>query len=356
MLLDEPDDAARYLRRTPAVVNEVLSEYGTLVQRALFDFLPDHEPKRYLYDLVAEYPRRAGRMMRPALCLASAKAHGASIDQAMDAAIAVELLHNALLVIDDIQDGSEERRGKPSLHRAHGIPLALNAGSALTVLSLVPLLKSVQGCGPFVALRIFEQAVRTAQACAEGQAIELGWRADNVLDVTPADYLRMVLLKTCSYSTIYPLTIGALIGTGESTVDRSLTRYGYFVGAAFQIQDDILNLDGDHLQYGKELGGDIWEGKRTLITISLLEDCTPEERERVVSTLGKERTDKTPDEVDEVLQLIRKYGSVDRARRQAQAILGAARHEFARYAPRLAPGRDRAFIEGMIPWVIEQLA
>lgn len=354
-MLDEIEDAPAYLRRTPDVVSEVLSEYGELVQRALFDFLPDHEPKRYLYDLVSEYPRRAGRMMRPVLCLASAKAHGASIEQAMSAAIGVELLHNALLVIDDIQDGSEERRGKASLHREHGIPLALNAGSALTVLSLVPLLKSVRSCGPFVALRIFEQAVRTAQACAEGQAMELGWRADNEIDVTPADYLRMVLLKTCSYSTIYPLQVGALVGTGQPSVDRALMRFGYFLGAAFQIQDDVLNLGGDHDQYGKELAGDLWEGKRTLITIALLRDCNAEERREVVLTLGRAREDKTDEEIDRVLTLIRKYRSIDCARRQAQAVLGAATHEFERYAPRMLPGRDRAFLAGMIPWVIEQL-
>ncbi len=344
----------RTVHSTPDVVRECLAEYGALVRQALLDFLPDREPRRYLYDLVSDYPRRGGRMMRPALCIASARAHGASVEQAIHAAVSIELLHNALLVVDDIQDGSDERRGRPSLHQLHGVPIALNVGSTMTVLSLVPLLESVTSCGPLVALRVFNEAVRAAQACAEGQALELGWRLDNRLDVSEADYLRMVTRKTCSYSTIYPIHAGALIGTREVEVAPSLLRYAHLLGLAFQIQDDLLNVDGDHAQYGKELAGDLYEGKRTLLTIALLQRCTEDERRGFEAFLATPRAAKRADEVAAILDRLRAYDCIGYARRFAHNLLGAAQYEFERYATRLAPSRDREFLHGVIPWVIEQ--
>src|SRR5215467_12555838 len=94
------------------LVTETLHEYGALTQRALKHYLPDKEPRRFLYDLVADYPQRGGKMMRPSLCIATARAFGASLEEALGSAIAIELMHNALLVHDDIEDESEERRGR----------------------------------------------------------------------------------------------------------------------------------------------------------------------------------------------------------------------------------------------------
>lgn len=339
---------------TPASVPEQLAEYGALAREAMLEFLPDREPRRYLYDLVQDYPRRGGRMMRATLCIASARAHGARIEQALHAAVSIELLHNALLVVDDIQDESEERRGQPSLHQLHGVPIALNVGSTMTVLSLVPLLESVTTCGPMVALRVFNEAVRAAQACAEGQAMELGWRRENRLDVDEEDYLRMATRKTCSYSTIYPIHAGALIGTRRAEVDVALLRYAHLLGLAFQIQDDLLNVDGDHARYGKELAGDLYEGKRTLLTIALWQRCDDAQRQAFATFLAKPRADKRPDEVAEVLGWLRDHDCIAYARRFAHNLLGAARLELERYADALPPSRDRDFLFGIIPWVIEQ--
>ena len=148
-----------------------LEEYGSLTRNALQDFLPREEPKRYLYDLIADYPRRGGKMLRPSLCLATASVFGASRDDALNAAVSIELLHNALLVHDDIQDESDERRGRPTLHQLHGVPLAINAGDALGFFSLRPLLEGSLRLGARMTLRIFEEADRMAQESAEGQAL-----------------------------------------------------------------------------------------------------------------------------------------------------------------------------------------
>src|ERR1700722_18579941 len=164
---------------TSVLVPEILNEYGALTRVKLREYLPTCEPRRHLYDLVSDYPRRGGKMMRPSLCIAAARAFGASTDDALDTAVAIELLHNALLIHDDIEDGSQERRGRPTLHAEHGIPLALNAGDALTLVSLRPWIATHGRLGGQVAMRIIEETEWMALASAEGQALELGWRADN---------------------------------------------------------------------------------------------------------------------------------------------------------------------------------
>src|SRR3954462_12977725 len=125
------------------LVAQTLGSYGGVVSAEMRRYLLGAERpdlRRYLYDLVADYPGRWGKMMRPSICLATAQAFGASMQAAVPSAASIELLHNSLLIHDDIEDESDERRGAPTLHRLHGLPLALNAGSALSLMSLYPLL------------------------------------------------------------------------------------------------------------------------------------------------------------------------------------------------------------------------
>ena len=89
----------------------MLREYGDLTRAALTRYLPSREPRRYLYDLLSDYPQRGGKMMRPSMCIAAARVFGAPLEDAMRTAVAIELIHNALLIHDDIEDGSEKRRG-----------------------------------------------------------------------------------------------------------------------------------------------------------------------------------------------------------------------------------------------------
>src|SRR5438552_4094918 len=293
------------------LVAAMLDEYGTVTRVALCDYLRPRAPQRHLYSLVADYPRRGGRMLRPSLCIATARAFGAELEDAVHAAVALELLHNAFLVHDDVEDESDERRGRPTMHVLHGVPVAVNVGDALTLLGLRALIDNRGRLGPRLAVRILEEAERMAREAIEGQAIELGWRRDNALRLSDSDYLEMVLKKTCWYTTIYPSRVGALIGTrSDRDLDRFI-RFGFFLGAAFQTQDDLLNLEGDRARYGKELDGDIWEGKRTLMLISLLRDATPAERERLAGFLARERRERQPAEVGWVRERMEAYGCLD---------------------------------------------
>lgn len=342
------------MKRGEALVRSVLEEYGALTRRALRRYLPAAEPRRYLYDLVSDYPGRGGKMMRPSLCIATARAFGARAEDAVRAAVAIELFHNALLVHDDIQDESQLRRGRPSLQVLHGMPLALNAGDTLVMLSLTPLAEYRLQFGLKVPLLLIEEIQRMARESGEGQALELGWRRDNVVDLSEADYFEMVLKKTCWYTTIAPMRLGALIGIRDMLPELEiLIRFGFFVGTAFQIRDDVLNLTGDE-RYGKELYDDLLEGKRTLMLIHLLSHATTAEYERVCAFLASPREERIGEPVRWVVERMKHYGSIDYAQEIANGLAGAAFHEFSRLFDRLPDSRDKRFIADLITWVLER--
>ena len=337
-----------------SLVSSMLQEYGEATRALLFQYLPSEEPRRYLYDLAGDYPRRGGRSFRPSLCIATARAFGAPTELALRTAVSVEMIHNAMLIHDDVEDESEQRRGKPAMHVTEGVPIAINVGDFLSLLSMRPLLDNRSLLGPELSLRILEETERMARESAEGQAFELGWRRDNVTDVSEADYLLMVLKKTCWLGTIHPSRVGALIGArGSMDLDRCI-RFGFFLGAAFQIQDDLLNLDGDVVAYGKELGGDIREGKRTLMLIHLLANCSKTEHARLSAMLGQPREARADDDVRWVRARMDHYGSLDYARQVAHGLAGAAQYEFDHLYGNLPESRDKQFLKALPVWVIER--
>ena len=339
--------------QTPKLIPEMLKEYGVMTREAIQTYLPTGMPRQYLYDLLSDYPERGGKMMRSTICLATARAFGSRLEDALLSAVAIELLHNALLIHDDIEDGSEERRGRPTLHKLHGIPLALNAGDTLSLLSLRPLMDNMQRIGPGLALSIFKETERVAWESAEGQAMELGWCRDNCNDLNDQDYLVMVLKKTCWLAIIHPSRIGALIGTRGRINLQPFIRFGFFLGSAFQIQDDVLNLFADD-RYGKEINGDIWEGKRTLMFIHTYQKANPKERQRLGEIMTLSRDQRTPEQVTWVRQLMDIYGAVEHARRIAHGLAGAALKEYASIYDSLPDSRDKQFIRGLPTWVFER--
>jgi geranylgeranyl diphosphate synthase, type II len=335
------------------LVPTLLSEYGAMTRSALLDYLPAREPRRHLYDLVADYPQRGGKMMRSSLCIAAACAFGARPQDALEVAVSIELLHNALLIHDDIQDDSEQRRGRPTLHLEHGVPLALNAGDTLTLISLRPLIENHGRFGGDLTLKIVRETERMALTSAEGQAMELGWRHDNVIDLNDADYLQMVLKKTCWLATIYPIRVGALIGTRGAVDPELFMRFGFFLGATFQIQDDLLNLVADQ-SYGKERDGDLWEGKRTLMLIRLFRESAPPARDRLAAILRTERRERTAGDVAWIRAQMDRYDCIEYARRYAHRLAGAALHEYSLAFAGVPESRDKRFLEEMVTWVVER--
>ena len=337
-----------------ALVQEKVAEYGALTRARLNEYLPDQEPRKYLYDLVAAYPDRASSMLRPALLIAAARAFGAGTDDALDTAAAVELMHNAMLVHDDIEDLSELRRGAPSLHQRAGVPLAMNAGDALSLLCFQPLLANASTLGIAVTLKILEEALETMFQSVEGQAWELGWRADKIYDLDTSDYLRMITKKTAWYTAIFPCRAGALIGTRQELDRDQFVQFGYFLGATFQIQDDILNVAGERAIYRKDFGGDIVEGKRTLLLIHLFKNASPGDVGRLKDYFALAYGQRREESVGWILEMMEHYGSVEFARSCARRYAGAALFEFSRAFEAAAESEDVAFIEALVLHALER--
>jgi geranylgeranyl diphosphate synthase type II len=239
--------------------------------------------------LLLDYPRRGGKALRPALSIAVCLGLGGQLDAILPTAATLELYHNAFLIHDDIEDESWWRRGKPTMHIDHGVPIAVNIGDAMLSLSLQPLLDNVERIGLGPALRILRAVAHMTRRTVEGQAIELEWVRSNAWRLDDADYLTMVELKTSWYSFITPLQAGAIAAGVDPDRLEPLESLGRHLGAAFQITDDLLNLRADPEEYGKEIGGDLWEGKRTLMLLHTLRTARLRDRMRALQILARRR-------------------------------------------------------------------
>jgi len=334
-------------------VEDVLRGYGDIVRDLVGRLVDRRSGNPWLDDLVADYPRRPGKALRPAILLAACQAFGGDPDDAASAAVGIELLHNAFLVHDDVEDDSELRRGRPTLHRLHGMPLAVNAGDGLALLALEPLLRDGR-LGHRLVRLLTEEILTTARRTVYGQARELGWRQDPHLAVNPDDYLEMIGQKSCSYTTIYPLRAGAVIATRSGAGLDPLSRFGYFLGAAFQIRDDLLDLLGSVEQFGKRPLGDLREGKRTLMLIHLLHTAPPPDRAWLVEYLSRPRVERTDADVATLLSMMRSAGSIEFAVEYGRGI-GAAAYEAFDEAFRFVPASPhRAFLAGLVRYMLER--
>lgn len=334
-------------------VEEVLQRYGELTRLAIDRHLARDDSNPWLDDLVVDYPRRPGKALRPAILAATCQAFGGTLHESLGAAVSIELLHNAFLVHDDIEDDSELRRGDVTLHRRHGIPLALNAGDALAVLALEPLLND-RNLSNRLRQHLSVEFLTMARQTIDGQATELGWRQDVNADVRPADYLEMVGRKSCSYTTIYPLRAGAMIGARGSFGLADLTRFGYLLGAAFQIRDDLLDLFGSVDRFGKKRYGDIREGKRTLMLIHLLRNVSGEERSWLLGYLKSELFDRTDEAISTVVEMMYARGSVDFAVEYGRGIGAASYDAFDAAFHRIPQSPHRDFLRGLVGYMLNR--
>jgi geranylgeranyl diphosphate synthase, type II len=383
------------------LLTNYLEECRALVLEEIQRLMSSGSPHAdFLYELMLDYPLREAKGLRPALCIATCRALGGALEAALRSAAALELYHNAFLIHDDIEDGSLMRRGGPTLHLAHGVPVAINVGDAMLALSLQPLLDNVGFLGLGPALRVLQTVARMSRESVEGQALELEWIRRGTWALGDEDYVRMVEQKTCWYSFIAPVSLGAIASRADAELTRQLAEFSRCLGIAFQIQDDALNLEGEVSAYGKEIGGDLWEGKRTLMLLHMMRSASPAERaeaERILSLprppateeldssrasalgplleqlvaegqltpAGQQRLlqalapaatpHKTPEQVRWLLGLIHRYGSLEHARAVARYWLRRAEESFTACSPGLLPGVHRDMLQGLIDYVVQRV-
>ena len=334
-----------------AVVEDRLRDVAQTVRRSMLDAMPDGEPVQWLYGPMREYPSRPGKALRPALCLSAGRAFGGNPDDLLGIAVAIELLHNAFLVHDDIADGSEMRRGRPTLAASHGLAAALNAGDGLAIVANQVLRRATRRLDRDLADLVMAEFDTMAMRTLEGQATEVGWQFDNVESLGPEDYLELIMHKTCWYTTIHPLRVGAMVASGGMADLNPLVRFGFHFGAAFQIRDDLLNLVGDARVYGKEILGDLYEGKRTLTLVHLMEAARGPDRALVSDYLHRKRSERSEDLVRTIRAMMDDYGSIDFTREYAEGILLVAEEYFEQAFAQAQPGQDIDFLRALVPYV-----
>ena len=367
--IENPTEELKYDNK---IINDAVEQSRIAVGQKIKEFVETKNnisgSYKPLYELLTDYPFRIGKMLRPTMCISVARAVGGMGQDALTSAAALELYHNAFLIHDDIEDGSESRRGKGTLHQMIGIPRAINVGDATNVLAVGLLLENLSASGVGKALNVLHEIEFMAQQSVEGQAMELDWVATNASNLTDQDYFKMCVKKTCWYTFITPCRIGVIVGhpsANSQDLVRQLagvTRFGMILGIAFQIQDDLLNLQGEIETYGKEIGGDIYEGKRTLMLNHVLANSG--KASEILEILALPREQKTPEQLAFIIEEMQRCSSIEHGANVARSLAKKAEEmfnsiDFFRPSTPLRPEEqwvcpvhDRRFIKELINYVI----
>jgi geranylgeranyl diphosphate synthase type I len=277
---------------------------------------PFHEMLSYHMGWTGEGagPEATGKRIRPLLVLLCTAGCGADAQSALPAAAAVELVHNFSLVHDDIQDNSDRRRGRPTTWVKWGVPMAINVGDALFVISNQAILDLKQNHAAEVVVRAAEILHNTCLDLTRGQFLDMSYEQRSNLAVE--DYWPMISGKTAALLSA-GCSIGALLGAADEAQQEAYRAFGHYLGLAFQVQDDILGIWGDEALTGKSAASDLVEGKNSLPILAGL------------SAQGKfaARWNQGPilaDEVEEAARLLASEGGYETATEEARQMTDMA--------------------------------
>jgi geranylgeranyl diphosphate synthase, type I len=206
-------------------------------------------------------PEATGKRLRPMMLLLSAAACGAEWESALPAAAAVELVHNFSLVHDDIQDNSDKRRGRTTTWVKWGMPMAINVGDALFVLSNQAIIDLKENYPAEIVLKAAEILHNTCLELTRGQFLDMSY--EKRTDLAVEDYWPMISGKTAALLSAC-CHIGSLLGGADDSKQDAYRSFGHYLGLAFQVQDDILGIWGDETVTGKSAASDLTEGKKSL--------------------------------------------------------------------------------------------
>jgi len=240
-------------------------EFNSYLKNEILTKDPVHlyEPMVYILGL-------GGKRLRPVLLLMTTAFFGGNYKDALDAALAIEVFHNFSLVHDDIMDDAPLRRGKTTVHEKWDLNTGILSGDAMLINSY-QFFNSYEG-GTFKSLvQLFST---TAMQVCEGQQYDVDFETRD--DVTLAEYIRMITYKT-AVLVAGAMKMGAIIANASSNDQNSIYEFGKNLGIAFQLQDDYLDAFGNQKSFGKRMGGDIIENKKTFLYLNSLALAAPEE-------------------------------------------------------------------------------
>jgi geranylgeranyl diphosphate synthase, type II len=278
------------------------------IEKKLSILLKNRKPLS-LYSPGAYILRGGGKRIRPLLVLLSAKAVGGKFTAVYNAAVAVELLHNFTLVHDDIMDNADKRRGKPTLHKKYNMDTAILVGDSLLSIAYESLLKDCNGSTKFVMKEFTHGLI---EVC-EGQSLDNEF--ESLKNVSIKKYILMIQKKTAAMAELC-CKLGAILGGGNDTEIKALAKFGRFLGIAFQIQDDLLDITGNELEFGKFVGGDLVEGKKTYLFLEALNKAKGADKKKLLSIIKNKGIKRN--QIDSFKKLYFRLGIIDDAEREIQ--------------------------------------
>lgn len=243
-----------------------------------------------------------GKRLRPVLLLATAKAFGLEPEMAIDQALGIEVFHNFTLLHDDVMDNADVRRGRPAVHRRWNASVAILSGDAMLTMATQLMAKAPANLLPAV-MELFNT---TAMEVYAGQQLDMDFEDRG--DVTVEEYIEMIRLKT-SVLLACACRMGALLAGAAEESQKAMYRYGELLGLAFQLKDDLLDTYGDPALFGKEIGGDIINEKKTWLWINAME----REPQRMRQVLDKKLTDYL--KIREITEIYDSLSLADESRR-----------------------------------------
>jgi geranylgeranyl diphosphate synthase type I len=289
------------------MIDEELAGRAGMISKAIENLLPIVHPIG-LYKASRHLVDAGGKRLRPSMLLIAAEATGGDPVALVSAAVSIELIHNFTLIHDDIMDNANIRRGRPSVHKIWDDSGAILAGDTLYS-------KAFQILGntpaePRLILESMNILSKTCTAICEGQWLDLEF--ENRSSVSEDEYMEMIEKKT---GVLYGASacMGATLSGASAKVVKGLDEFGKLTGMGFQIHDDVLDLTAPEKVLGKRRGGDLVEGKKTLIMIHALQHGAD------VEVFGKK--DASPQEIEKALYVLEKAGSIDYARTRASDLV-----------------------------------
>jgi len=352
-------------------VEKILEEKAQKINKMIEKYIPREydknsfafalSPPRYDYNLAAlnkavaepiwDFLDRGGKRWRPSLFLLVVEALGKDPKGLLDFAIIPEVVHNGTIMIDDVEDNSEFRRGKPCTHRLFGLDVAVNAGNAMYYLPLLSLIKNRDKLSADKLSKIYEIYVQEMIHISFGQAVDIAWHKGlaDADKITEPQYMQMCAYKTGTLARMAAKIAAVLCDASEDTVER-LGRFAEAIGVAFQIQDDILDLSSS--RFAKRKGGrgqDITEGKRSLIVIQALQKATQRDRKRLIEILNMHTTNQRLR--NEAIQILKKHDSIGYAKETARKMVAESWEEVDRL---LQPSDAKDKLKAFATYLVER--
>jgi geranylgeranyl pyrophosphate synthase len=350
-------------------IEEFLEEKAAVIDKAIEKYIPRTLSKnavlfrvnrpRYAYNLEAlnkavfdpvwDFLDRGGKRWRPSLFLLVCEVLGENPDDFVDFAIIPEVIHNGTLMVDDIEDASEYRRGKPCTYKLYGLDIAINAGNAMYYLPLLPLIENRNRVSPEKLCKVYEVYVQEMINISLGQAMDIAWhrglaKAD---EIDEKDYLQMCAYKTGTLARMAAKIAAVLSGSSGELVEK-IGHFAESIGVAFQIQDDVLDLTSKG--FAEKKGGrgqDITEGKRSLPVIHALKTADVKDSKRLVEILAVHTSNQKLR--DEAIAIIEKYRSIEYSKELARKMAQESWRELEGLLPASgAKEKLKAFAEFLI--------